>query len=193
MPAEPTSGPVSVGSPLGPRTAADTDGEVARVLQKLHDGGHNKHIIRILANSATGFRPFVLLTTRLLSSQHYPRLDQEVLILHLAARRATQYEWEEHVPMAIESGVTQDQCDAIERDGGAIDTKLFTPDQLFAVGFADQVIEQRQVDTTTWARAIESWGEEGALDLLMSIGVWGALIPTLIEALGLVHATETAT
>ena len=193
MPGEQTTAAGGVGAHLGPRTAADTEGEVARVLQKLDDGNITKYVVRMLANSPTAFRPFVLLTSRLLTSEYYPRLDQEVVILHLAARRGTQYEWEEHVSMGLESGVTQAQIDAIERDGRASDTQLFTADQLFAVDFVDQLIDNKQVDTDMWVRAIQLWGQEGAMDLLMTIGVWGALVPTLIEGLGLVHAPEAAT
>lgn len=185
-----TSDVESVGSPLAPRTAADTDGDVQRILAKLDAAGINKHIMRLLANCNTAFRPFTLLTTSLLSSAHYPRLDQEVVILHLAARRSTQYEWEEHVPMALESGVHQTQIDAIERDRGAIDTDQFTVDQLLAVEFADQLIDNARIQAETWSRAIDTWGTDGAMDLFMSVAVWGAFVPTIIEGLGLVHVPE---
>jgi alkylhydroperoxidase family enzyme len=179
-----------VGSPLAPRTAADTDGDVQRILTKLDAAGINKHIMRLLANCSTAFRPFTLLTTSLLSSVHYPRLDQEVVILHLAARRSTQYEWEEHVPMALESGVHQAQIDAIERDRGAIDTDQFTADQLLAVELADQLIDNARIRTETWSRAVDTWGTDGTMDLFMSVAVWGAFVPTVIEGLGLVHVPE---
>lgn len=172
--------------PLRPRTAADTEGEVQRVLDKLDRAQINKKVVRILANSPTGFRPFVLLTTGLLSSPHLPRLDQEIVILHLAVRRGTQYEWAEHAPMAIEAGATAGQVEAIERDRGAVDRELFTDAQLLAVAVADEVVDERSLDPGTWDRAVAVWGEAGALDLLMSVAVWGAFVPTVLEGLGLV-------
>src|ERR1700683_3070148 len=90
--------------PLAPRTTEDTTGEVQRVLGKLDAGGWNKRILRIVANSETAFRPFVLLSTSLLSSRFLPRQVQEVVILYLANRRQVDYEWLEHVPMAMSAG-----------------------------------------------------------------------------------------
>jgi 4-carboxymuconolactone decarboxylase len=189
------SAPVSTGAadaaadpriPLRPRTAADTEGEVQRVLEKLDRAGINKKVVRILANSPTGFRPFVLLTSGLLTSAHFPRLDQEIVILHLAARRGTPYEWAEHVPMGRESGVTEEQVAAIERNQGAVDRELFTDAQLLAVAVADEVIDERSLDPRTWSRAVGVWGEAGALDLLMSVAVWGAFVPTILDGLGVV-------
>lgn len=183
------AGPPRTDTPPFPqRTGADTTGDVSRVLSKLDAAGINKRIIRTLANSPTAFRPFMLLSTQLLASEFFPRLDQEIVILHLAAQRDTQYEWEEHVPMALESAVTQQQVDAIARDGAAVDQTVFTDDQLLAVAFADELTQHQHVAPATWQRVIGRWGEQGGLDLLMTVAVWGALVPTIIEGLDLVHA-----
>jgi alkylhydroperoxidase family enzyme len=171
--------------PLRQRTSADTTDDVQRVLGKLDASGVNKKIIRVLANSPTAFRPFVLLSTGLLTSQFFPRPVQEVVILHLAARQRTQYEWEEHVPMATESGVSAEKIEAVRRDGAARDEGVFNKDELLAVAVADEILDTESLDPALWADAAALWGDEGGLDLLWTVAVWGGLVPTLIKAIGL--------
>jgi alkylhydroperoxidase family enzyme len=145
-------------------------------------------LLRVLANSGTAFRPFVLLTSGLLSSRHLPRRIQEIVILHLAARQGVQYEWEEHVPMAQAAGVAEELVASIEANRGVGDYPAFTAEELLAVGFAEDVRGGASVAGERWDAAVAAWGVEGALDLLMTIGVWGALVPTVVTGLGLEHA-----
>jgi Carboxymuconolactone decarboxylase family len=174
--------------PLPGRSVDDTDGEVQRVLTKLDAAGAQMKLLRVLANSATGFRPFVLLTSGLLSSQHLPRRIQEIVILHLAARRGVRYEWEEHVPMAHAAGVAEDLVARIRAHRGVGDDPAFSAEELLAVGFADDVLGGASVAGGRWDAAVATWGVEGALDLLMTVGVWGSLVPTVITGLGLRQA-----
>jgi hypothetical protein len=173
------------------RSVDDTAGEVQRVLAKLDAAGAHMTLLRLLANSATGFRPFVLLTSGLLSSHHLPRRIQEVVILHLAARGGIQYEWEEHVPMAHAAGVAEELVAKIGAQGGVAEgDEDFSVSELLAVRFADEVLGGASVAGERWNAAVATWGAEGALDLLMTVGVWGAMVPTVITGLGLERAAR---
>lgn len=171
--------------PLKPRTSGDTTGEVREVLTTLEKIGNPKLILRTIANSETAFAPFVRLTGRLLRSEHLPRTVQEVVILHMAARRGTRYEMLEHLVMARSSGVPEAKLDAIVRDSGAVDRALFSEDELLAVELADQVLQESRIDLTLWERGVAVWGEAGGVDLILSVATWGAMVPTVVEALGL--------
>lgn len=182
LPGAPAAQPV----PLPVRTAADTEGEVHRVLTKLDAAGAHQRLLRLLANSATGFRPFVLLTSGLLNSPRLPRTVQEVVILHLAARLGIAYEWWEHVPMAVSAGVPEELVERIWSGGGVSATDpVFGDGERVAVRFADRVLDGAGVGGELWDAAAALWGDEGALDLLMTVGVWGAMVPTVVTGLGL--------
>jgi alkylhydroperoxidase family enzyme len=170
--------------PLPLRTAADTEGDVQRVLAKLEETGNANKLFRVLANSTTAFRPFVLLTGGLSTSTNLPADVREVVILHLAARRHVAYEWTEHVVLSARVGVTDEQRDAIEA-GGALNPSLFTPGQRLAVAVADAIFGEPPLDPAAWAEAVEAWGTEGALELLLVAACWGAFVPTIVEAIGL--------
>jgi hypothetical protein len=178
--------------PLPARSVDDTEAEVRRVLAKLDAAGARQRLLRVLANSATGFRPFVLLTSSLLSGPHLPRRIQEIVILHLAARHQVRYEWEEHVPMALAAGVPESLVLSIQRSRGVDDDPLFSAPELLAARFADQVLAGCPLGGQRWDAAVREWGTEGALDLLMTVAVWGALVPALVTGLGLRHADTVA-
>lgn len=171
--------------PLTPRTSADTTGEVRDALTILEDIGDPKLILRTLANSETAFRPFVRLCGQLMRSAHFPRPVQEVVILHLALRDGTHYELMEHLPMARGAGVPEEQIQALLRDEGAIDPDVFGEPELLAVEFADTLRRERRIELPLWERVVAHWGEAGGVDLILTVGTWGALVPTVIDALGL--------
>lgn len=171
--------------PLTPRTSADTTGEVSEALKILEGIGNPKLILRTLANSETAFRPFVRLCGQLMRSEHFPRPVQEVVILHLALRSGTNYELQEHLPMARGAGVPEEHIQALLRDNGAVDTGVFGEPELLAVEFADTLLRERRIDLSLWDRVLAHWGEAGGIDLILTVGTWGALVPTVIDALGL--------
>jgi 4-carboxymuconolactone decarboxylase len=166
------------------RTSADTDGEVQRVLSKLEPKGNNLKVIRLLANAPNGFRPFVLMSNALMNLSDVPPDVREVAILHLAARRGVNYEWEEHISMSEDAGITKEQRTALET-GSIDDLSLFTEDQQLAIRAANEVVENGLLSEASWARACETWGLPTAMEFLMVVAWWGAFVPTLIEAIGL--------
>jgi alkylhydroperoxidase family enzyme len=181
-----------VSLPLPFRSSADTEGDVHRVMGKLEAANGAIGIMRLMANSSAAFRPFTLLTTSLLTSKHLPRTLQEIVILHLAQLRRSPYEWHEHVPMALDHGVTEEQCRSIEVRKAAMDPDLFKQSDLLAVKVATAACLDEPIKSSDWAAAVREWGQEGAFDLLLTAAVWGGMIPVVIKATGLRHAAEFA-
>jgi hypothetical protein len=168
------------------RSSSDTEGDVKRVLSKLEPTGHDLKINRVMANSSAAFRPYLLLASGLLNKAVLPAPEREIVILHLAARRHVTYEWEEHVPMSIEAGVTDEQRHAIER-GEVGDASLFNPSELLAIRVSDAIIDQHSLTPDMWADMKAQWGSEGAFDLVITVAFWGGFVPTIIETVGLKH------
>ncbi len=170
------------------RTSNDTTGDVQRVLRKLEEMGKCLKIHRILANSSATFRPFILLLSSLLLDAALPEQDREVVVLHLAARRGVNYEWDEHVPVSAEAGISDALREAL-RDGTLDHLSGFSNAQRLALEVADVIMSEQVLSKDLWKRASQTWGDEGALDLVLTVAWWGAFIPTIIEAIGL-HSVE---
>lgn len=166
------------------RSAADTEGEVQRVLTKLEGNGQDLTILRIVGNSAHAFRPFVLLSDALLNRSVLPAPIREVAILWMAKERGVPYEWAEHVPMALRYGVTQEQIDHLA-SGEPLGSGPFTDEMLLAVRIAGGLLERNGVSEQHWADGVGRWGVEGMLDLVFAVGWWGGFVSTVLEALGL--------
>jgi alkylhydroperoxidase family enzyme len=169
---------------LPARSSSDTTDEVARVLEKLEAGGGDNLITRFLGNSPNGFRPYVLMSNALLNKAALPPVVREVVILALAGRRGTRYEWWEHEAMSEAAGVTDEQRAAIAA-GTLDDEAQFDDDERFAMRVGLRLAAGDGVDDADWTSAIERWGSEGLLDLVLTVGWWGGFVPTVIEALQL--------
>jgi alkylhydroperoxidase family enzyme len=170
------------------RTASDTEGDVQRVLGKLEQSSQNLVVLQLMANSPHLFRPFVLFANALLNQGVLPRPVLETVVLWLAQHSEASYEWEEHVPMARAAGLSDEQIESLR--SGVVGPELFDEDQCLAVDFAQVLVEQRSVPDELWAQALQRWGTEATLDLVLIVGWWGGLVLTLVRALGLRDPAE---
>jgi alkylhydroperoxidase family enzyme len=169
------------------RSAADTTGKNHDILSNLEQSGEDLAILRLLANSPTLLRPMVMMANALMQRATLPPLDREVVVLHLAVRLENAYEWDEHVPLSAAAGVTNEQRDAIARRE-PVAAPLFGPTQQLAVAFADELVDTGGLSDGTWARAAAAWGDAAALDLLLSVGFWGGMVPIITAGLGLAQS-----
>jgi alkylhydroperoxidase family enzyme len=168
---------------LAPRTSADTDGERSRVLGKLEASGRDIEIARLLANSPTAFRPFILMSDALLMrSSLAPRL-RELAVLLLAAESGSSYEREQHEPMAMRAGVTEAECIALRDGTAAVDR--FEGDDQVVLQVTAELRANGRCAPETWDRAVAALGAETALELVLAIGWWGGFVPLVLGALGL--------
>jgi alkylhydroperoxidase family enzyme len=165
------------------RTAADTEGDVHRILGKLEATGQNMTVLRIMANEPKLFRPFVLFANALVYSEYLPADVREVVVLWIARDEAAPYEWHEHVPMARRAGLSDEQIERVS--DGRVDASGFSDDHLLGVAVARAILHDRSLPTELWEQSVERWGVEGAIDLVMSVGWWGGSTRMLLEALGL--------
>lgn len=124
------------------------------------------HIFTTLARNPTLFRRWIAFGGALLDGEIRPR-DRELVILRVAHLTESSYEWAQHVPLALHSGVTRDEVAAVRlpvREGRwpEPDTSL-----LQAV---DQLLDQGTIDDPTWDAVHGSLGDAGVIEFLMLVG-----------------------
>jgi alkylhydroperoxidase family enzyme len=174
------------------RTSADSDGDVQRVLAKLEEKGLANIITRLMANSPTAFRPFVLMASALMGAGALPGPDREAVILDLASRAKLDYEWFEHVPVARREGFSDEQVRALEAGDPLSDEHhLFTASQLLGIRIARTLVDGQALPVEDWEAARSTWGLEGAFDLLLSVAWWGGYVPTVIRGLDLAPSQDS--
>lgn len=92
-------------------TAASAPPAVADTLAKLPE----LHVISLLAHAETAFEPWLRYGGALLNDLALDPALRELVILQVG-KIAANYEWVQHVPIALDAGVTQAEIDAVDQD-----------------------------------------------------------------------------
>lgn len=71
------------------------------------------HVMQLLAHARTAFKPWLRFGNALLTELQLDPALRELAILQVG-RLAARYEWEQHVPIALEVGVSADEIEALE-------------------------------------------------------------------------------
>lgn len=96
------------------------------------------NLFRMLAHAEQSFRPLLELGATILARQDLSAKLREHAILLVAQLSRARYEWVQHVPIALATGVTQEQIDAIEREDLAAD--CFDEEERDVLAFTRQVV-----------------------------------------------------
>ncbi|HVT64724.1 MAG TPA: carboxymuconolactone decarboxylase family protein [Mycobacteriales bacterium] len=99
-----------------------------------------------------------------------PRL-RELVVLRVARRTRSPYEWVQHVKLSQRYDVTPAEVDAIANDDDAVFSDL-EADVLRAT---DQLLETYRVEDDTWERLAEGLDEKTLVELLFVVGTYTAL------------------
>jgi alkylhydroperoxidase family enzyme len=98
-----------------------------------------------------------------------PRL-RELMILRVAHRTHSEYEWLQHVKLSERYGVTSDDVEAV-RTGGDRWTEL----EHDLVAATDQLIDSYRIDDDTWARLAEQLDERQLVEVVFVVGTYTCL------------------
>ncbi len=114
-------------------------------------------------------RAFLRFNSHLLISSTLPPRVRELAVLRVAHRYHCEYEWRHHVRMGREAGLSDETIDGIQRGEAtdALDRAI-----LHAV---DELSEASVLSDETWAVLSEHLDEQQRMDLVFTIGCYGAL------------------
>ncbi len=133
----------------------------------LVESGRTVNIFATLANHPALMRRWMRFANHVLFASTLPARERELVILRVGHLCDARYEWGQHVLIAREAGVTDDEIRRIRRgpdaDGWSdLDRLLLeATDQLRADSF---------VDDETWTALAERWSVERLMDLVFTVG-----------------------
>ncbi|HSA53575.1 MAG TPA: carboxymuconolactone decarboxylase family protein [Yinghuangia sp.] len=110
-----------------------------------------------------------------------PPRDRELLVLRVAWRTQSRYEWTEHVRIGRRAGLDDDEIAAI---GGAGDDPGWGDRERALIAAADQMVAAHTVDEPTWRCLARHFDERQLLEVLFVIGGYLCLAAVL-NAVGL--------
>lgn len=148
------------------------DETTARFLSDEPDGLRIPNALTTLMHHPSLAGPFLAYNNVLLFAPTLePRL-RELMVLRVAWRTRSKYEWVQHVRLAQTCGVTAAEIDAIAQ--GA-DAGVWKPLEVDLLAATDQLIDRYRIDDDTWSRLAAELDERELVELVFVVGTYTAL------------------
>jgi 4-carboxymuconolactone decarboxylase len=116
--------------------------------------------------------PFLAYNQVLLKSPALSHRLRELMVLRVAWRTRSGYEWAQHLRLADRVGITAAEIDAIAE--GA-DAKVWAPLESDLLAATDQLVDGYRIDDDTWSRLAEQLDERQLVELVFVVGTYTGL------------------
>jgi 4-carboxymuconolactone decarboxylase len=127
------------------------------------------NIFRMMAQADSAFVPWIRWGGVLLSRLELDPALRELAILRVARLTPhAEYEWVQHVPIALAVGATQAQVDALERD--EIEASCFSDAERAVLRFTTEVLQDARASNETLEALRIHLSPREVVELLMVIG-----------------------
>jgi 4-carboxymuconolactone decarboxylase len=108
----------------------------------------------------------VLLNEAALDPKH-----RELMILRVAWRTRSEYEWVQHVRLGRQLGITDDEIETVADSG----THTWSPLEADLLDATDQLLDQYCIDDETWARLAQQLDERQLFEVVFAVGSYTCL------------------
>lgn len=116
--------------------------------------------------------PFLAFNAVLLRKPVLEPRQRELMVLRVAWRTRSEYEWVQHARLASRYDITPAEIERIAGDWTASD---WTPLEADLLAATDQLIDTTRIDDPTWARLAEAFDEAALVELLFVVGTYTCL------------------
>ena len=134
------------------------------------------HIFRTLVRHPRLFRRWSPFAGTLLARSHLSDRERELVILRVAWRCAAGYEWGQHVAIAREAGLTDDEISLVaEPTVGA----AWPDSEAALLAAVDELHDDHCITDATWGRLADGRDDEQLIEITMLAGSYAMLAGTL--------------
>ena len=127
---------------------------------------------RIMAHSSGTARELIRLGAMLLSKTELNTRFRELAVMRIARLCGSRYEWMQHVPIALEAGLSREQLKNIDRWR---ESDLFNKEDKVVLAFAEEVAQDHQACEETFAEASKFMNNASLVELTTAIGYWSMI------------------
>src|SRR4051812_40879860 len=132
------------------------------------------NVYRMVAHAETAFRPWLRFGGALLGAAQLDALLRELAILRVARLTpGADYEWVQHVPIALATGANDEQVAALAT--GDTEAACFSEEQRIVLRFTTEVVRDAAPAEATWVAASGRFTPRELIELLLTIGQYMAL------------------
>jgi alkylhydroperoxidase family enzyme len=123
--------------------------------------------------------PFLAYNGVLLFDPTLEPRHRELVVLRVASRTHSAYEWTQHARLALRYDVSPDEIDALEGggdgDGERVDAAKWSPLEADLLAATDQLVDRHRIDDATWARLAEALDDRQLVELVFVVGTYTCL------------------
>jgi 4-carboxymuconolactone decarboxylase len=134
----------------------------------------NLNVFRLLANAPQVFAGWTQMVDELFNSPTFDVRMREVVILRVAHLQGSRYELSQHVGIARNAGMSDQQVNAI-LDNGDLDAANFSHTERTALAVVTELCTTHRLRDDTFAAAQAVFGDEALTELLMIISCYYGL------------------
>ncbi|MGC8536422.1 MAG: carboxymuconolactone decarboxylase family protein [Rhizomicrobium sp.] len=149
---------------------ADIDTLPAKAREAFDRLPRKLNIFRMWANAPACFRQGLRLGGAILGQQKLSAQLRELIILLTAHEDSGAYEWHQHVPIALATGCTQSQIDALGQ--GDYNAKCFDERTRLALRFASEVRTKVRASEETLRAAQEEFSAQELVEIILTVGFY---------------------
>ena len=152
--------------------------EVKELFQQIEDNGARiMNVYKVVANSPHVARNFIKLGNSLIARTDLSPKLRELVIMQIAKLCNCEYEWVQHKPVALQSGISPTQLDAIELWK---ESNYFSDEERAILQYVDEVAQNVKVIDETFQTLRRYFDERSIVELTLAIGWWGMLARLLV-------------
>lgn len=137
------------------------------------------NIFRMMAHAEANMIPAMRFANSILHKQKLSHINRELLILQVAHIEGGEYEWRQHVPIALGVGVTQPQIDALGR--GDYLANVFNEAERALLAFGREVTENVRVKDAVFAGMRKHFSDQEIVESIFTVGCY-MMMARLTEA-----------
>ena len=137
-------------------------------------GVREAHLFTTLGRHRRLFRAWLLWSGALMIGGRLPRRETELVILRVAHRCKSPYEWRHHERLGRRAGLTVHEIAGVREADAA-----WRPADRVLLDATDALIGVEDVDDATWARLRAYWDERQAMELCLLVGQYRGLAATI--------------
>jgi 4-carboxymuconolactone decarboxylase len=146
----------------------DIPPDVVELLSKLSQGRPVHAVFRTLAHSPTVAKRIGMLAGALFAKCSVAPREREVVVLRMAWRCGSVYEFGEHTTIGLDAGLSHEEIRALTADDCA---GLADADAALAA-LVDELYDANAVSAGTWDRLAASWSQQQLVDYLVIAGFY---------------------
>ncbi len=149
--------------PIDPDKAPEPLGKLLHALPPLN-------IIRTVALAESHAEPFLRFGTSVLTEQQLSGHLRELAILRVARLSEAEYEWVQHVPIALDAGASQAQVDALAEDRP--DADCFDREERAVLDFTTDVVRNVGSSDASHDAVAAFLSDREIVELVIAIGFY---------------------